>query len=101
MRPLAAAAMSVVFASLSFAVPAHAQSSGIQSLIAVAQMKAENANDEALEGANRQRDLVRQQQQIRANQRALEDARNNQIQPVGACRTCIVQSTSNDDEDDD
>lgn len=39
---------------------------GIGRLIAVTRMKAANANDEALAGADKQRDLIGQQRQLRA-----------------------------------
>jgi hypothetical protein len=45
---------------------------GINYLIAVTQMKAANANDEALKGAEQQRGLVKQQQQLRDHQKSLE-----------------------------
>lgn len=45
---------------------------GITRLIAVTQMKAANANDDALKGADQQRELVKQQQQLRDRQKSLE-----------------------------
>lgn len=45
---------------------------GITRLIAVTQMKAANANDDALKGAEQQRELVKQQQQLRDRQKSLE-----------------------------
>ena len=53
------------------AAPA-AAADGIKSLIVVTQMKAENANDEALAGAEKQRDLAQQQKQLRRNQATYE-----------------------------
>lgn len=42
------------------------QSSGIERLIAVTQMKAQTASDEALEGAEDQRKLVKEQELLRS-----------------------------------
>ena len=42
------------------------QSSGIERLIAVTQLKAQTASDEALEGAENQRKLVKQQELLRS-----------------------------------
>jgi hypothetical protein len=47
--------------------------SGIDRLIAVTQMKANNANDNAMAGADKQRQLLKQQEQLRAAQRKFED----------------------------
>jgi hypothetical protein len=108
MRLLAIAVSSVV-ASLSLAAPAYAQTAGIQSLVTVAQVRAENANEDALDGAERQRSLVRQQQRLRSNQRAIEDTSaqrnlsNARLGAAGAivCRGCAVQTTSDNDNDED
>lgn len=43
------------------------QSSGIERLIAVTQMKAQTASDEAMRGAEKQRSLVADQERLRAN----------------------------------
>lgn len=43
------------------------QSSGIERLIAVTQLKAQTASDEALEGAENQRKLVKQQELLRSS----------------------------------
>jgi hypothetical protein len=53
---------------VAIATPAAAAADGIARLIAVTQMKANNANDEALEGANKQRRLIREQKSLRATQ---------------------------------
>jgi len=45
------------------------QSSGIERLIAVTQLKAQTANDEALQGADKQRKLVREQELLRSTAR--------------------------------
>lgn len=45
---------------------------GINRLIAVTQLKTQNANDEALNGADRQRELVKKQKQLRERQKSLE-----------------------------
>lgn len=42
---------------------------GIDALRAAAQLRAQNANDEALEGADKQRDLVKKQKKARATER--------------------------------
>src|SRR5947207_1950115 len=52
---------------VAIATPA-AAADGIARLIAVTQMKANNANDEALEGTNKQRRLIREQKSLRATQ---------------------------------
>jgi hypothetical protein len=103
------AAAAIVIASLSLAAPAHAD--GISLLVQVTQIKADNANDEAMESADRQRELIRQQQAIREQQRRLEEAQRETPTASGAlqadsrvmlCRTCVAQTTSgSDDEDDD
>lgn len=54
--------------------PARAAADGIGRLIAVTQMKADNANTEAMEGADKQRDLIAQQKKIRGAQAQLEGA---------------------------
>ncbi len=46
-------------------VPVHASANGISALLAVAQQKAKNANKEALNAANNQRDLLNKQKEIR------------------------------------
>jgi hypothetical protein len=56
----------------STAFEAHAGSDGISYLIAVTQIKADNANDAALGGAEKQRQLIKKQQQLRARQAALD-----------------------------
>jgi cell division protein FtsN len=45
---------------------------GINRMIMVTQMKAANANDDALQGAEQQRELLKQQQQLRERQNSLE-----------------------------
>lgn len=45
---------------------------GINYLIAVTQMKAANANDDALKGAAQQRELLKKKQQLRDQQKNLE-----------------------------
>ena len=45
---------------------------GISRLVSVAQLKASNANDEAQEGATKQRELVRQQKEVRSRDRETE-----------------------------
>lgn len=47
--------------------------SGIKSLIVLAQTKQQNANEAALEGADKQRDLIKGMKDLRAQQRALDD----------------------------
>lgn len=46
---------------------------GITSLIALSQLKQVNANEAALDGADKQRDLIKEMKDLRAGQRALED----------------------------
>lgn len=45
---------------------------GINRLIMVTQLKTQNANDEALDGAERQRELAQKQKQLRERQKSLE-----------------------------
>lgn len=47
--------------------------SGIKSLIVLAQTKQQNANEAALEGADKQRALIKGMKDLRAQQRALDD----------------------------
>jgi len=106
MRLLTAAAMSIVVASLSLNAPAHAQSSsGISLLSQVTQIKTDNANEEAMESADRQRELIRQQQAIREQQRRLEASREGATPQADArvaiCRTCVAQTASSLDADED
>lgn len=58
---------------LAIPTPAHA-ADGIGRLIAVSTLKAGNANEDALEGANKQRDLIAQQKKLRGAQAQLEGA---------------------------
>ena len=46
---------------------------GINRLIAVTQLKAHNANDDAMHGADKQRELVGEQRDLRARQQKLEE----------------------------
>jgi|JI10StandDraft_1071094.scaffolds.fasta_scaffold91892_4 hypothetical protein len=46
---------------------------GIGRLITVTQMKSNNANEEAMHGADKQRDIINAQKTLRGQQRALED----------------------------
>ena len=48
-------------------------SNGVSRLITVTQMKSDNANEEALHGADKQRDLIKSQKDLRGQQRALDD----------------------------
>ena len=52
-------------ASFTFASQANAAANGISALIQVTQLKAQFANEEALEGADKQRDLVKNQKRYR------------------------------------
>ncbi|MFO0727525.1 MAG: hypothetical protein U1E65_27355 [Myxococcota bacterium] len=52
---------------------------GIENLIAVAQMKSSLANDEALHGADKERDIIKQQRDIRAQQAAVADKFRDKI----------------------
>ena len=49
--------------------------SGIDALVKVSQMKASNANDEALQGADKQRDLVQEKKKVRKAARHAADAK--------------------------
>lgn len=61
--------------SLALPSPAHAgRMDGIMSLVAVTQMKASNANDDAMSGAEKQRKLAVQRQQLLASAGYLEGA---------------------------
>jgi len=91
-------AVSALFAGLAIASPAQASSSGISQLIQVAQAKSENSNDQAQQGANEQRDMIRRQQNLRARQRALENTDQRGALRQGQapqCRVCIA-SQNND-----
>lgn len=46
---------------------------GIKSLVEVSNLKSQQANDEALKGADKQRGLVAEQKQLRANQSGLDN----------------------------
>ena len=48
-------------------------SNGVSRLITVTQMKSDNANEEALHGADKQRGLIKAQKDLRGQQRALDD----------------------------
>ncbi|MCC7383655.1 MAG: hypothetical protein IT384_17575 [Deltaproteobacteria bacterium] len=53
---------------------------GIARLIVVTQMKADNANEEALHGADKQRGLIKEMKDLRAQQRAFDDKiRNKEV----------------------
>jgi len=58
--------------ALGMATGSASAADGISYLVAVTQMKAANANDEALQGADKQRELVKKQQQLRGSQKNLE-----------------------------
>lgn len=96
MRVHMSAAISVIMASLGLAAPAGAQ--GIERIITVTQQQAENADPETLQGADRQRDLIRQQREAREAQRqkeALRAAPGTQIDRSAAAKatpTCDVTS---------
>jgi hypothetical protein len=51
---------------------AHAGTDGINRLIAVTQLKADNANGDAMDGADKQRELVKKQKVLRAQQAAFD-----------------------------
>lgn len=56
---------------------------GISRLITVTQMKTENANQNAMDGADKQRDLVRKQQSLHAAQSRLNDIVHRANKDVG------------------
>jgi hypothetical protein len=100
------------FAAMTFAVAgsAHAQSSGIQQLVTVATIKADNANDEALEGAQNQRDAIaaqrearRRQQEENRRQAALRGAVQPQLNGavLTPCVNCVVTPAASDEDDKD
>jgi hypothetical protein len=60
----------ITFAFMFLACQAQAGTDGINQLITASELRASNANDEALEGANRQRGLVSQQKTLRNAQSA-------------------------------
>jgi hypothetical protein len=55
-------------AVLAFAIGNANAADGINYLVGVTQLKASNANDDALKGAEKQRELVKKQQQLRGSQ---------------------------------
>lgn len=73
---LRSVAQALVLASglLAIPTPAHAALDGINRLIQVTQNKAANANEQALEGADKQRKLIEEQKKIRGAQAQLEGA---------------------------
>lgn len=46
--------------------------SGIQALVTIAQLKQQNANEAALDGADKQRDLIKSMKDLRGQERALD-----------------------------
>ena len=52
---------------------------GISRLIAVTQLKAQNANDDAMHGADKQRDLVGKQRNLREAQRKLDEVSRDKV----------------------
>lgn len=67
-----AATLAVTVAVAAFLPNAPARIDGIHQLITVTQMKADAANDQALQGAERQRQLVEQQKQLRKSNAQLD-----------------------------
>lgn len=63
-------ALVAAFSLVSAGSPAHAD--GIRLLTTVSTIKADDANDEAMAGADKQRELVKKQQTLRAQQRHFE-----------------------------
>ena len=79
--------------ALTMPAAAFAATDGIQQLITVTQMKADNANEEALQGAEKQRELVAEQKRLRAQQRALEKKlRGTTIKKTDLppCPSCVI-----------
>lgn len=56
--------------SAAIATPAQSKASGIALLLEVARLKAANANEDALIGAERQRKLIAEQKALRASERS-------------------------------
>lgn len=89
MRISVSAAISIIVASLSFATPVHAD--GISSLIIVSQQRSDNANDAALERAERQRELVNRQRELREAQREVDDLSNEYAERRSAAEDAEFQ----------
>ena len=81
------AAISVLMVAASNSGSSQSGNNGIDRLVAVAMLKAEGANDEALRGAEKQRDLVKQQKTER--DKARETAVLRQLE-ANASRTAEV-----------
>ena len=62
LKTIAAAA---IIASFGFTPGAMAASNGISALVQVTQLKSQDANEEALTGADKQRDLVQKKKAVR------------------------------------
>ena len=62
---------------------------GIGRLITVTQMKSNNANEEAMHGADKQRDIINAQKTLRGQQRALEDKVRSDKEVSGTDETAI------------
>jgi hypothetical protein len=96
----AALASLLIFA---MANPAAAETDGINALVGVAQRKAENANGEALAGADRQRELVQEQRRRRERARSEIQAPPVAVTPQ-LCPQCTLIAPplrTEDDEEDD
>jgi hypothetical protein len=66
-RSLALAALTTLIVAAPLGLEATAAGNGVESLQAVSQVKASQANDEALDGADKQRDLVSRKRSARAD----------------------------------
>jgi hypothetical protein len=69
--------------------PPQANIDGINYLIAVTQMKADQANEDAKRGADKQRDLVKAQKNVRERERALEMLR--ELEAIAASTNDVVE----------
>lgn len=70
----------IIIAFMLIASQAQAANDGINQLITAGQIKADNANDDALSGASRQRDLIGQQRSLR-NAQGMQDTPSSNTTP--------------------
>ena len=107
MRAVIFTLVAICVVSLTAASPANA-GGGIDRLANITAMKAEQANQTAMTGANAQRDLLRQQEELRQRQSHLEEMTHSTLPPAQnvtpqtqaqtpVCRHCVLRepSTSN------
>jgi hypothetical protein len=87
-KPIIALLTAAAFTAL---IPAAASgaSDGIKRLITVTQMKSGNANDTAMNGADKQRKLIKAQKNLRASQRKIE-----MLQRPGRTKNSLTTGTA-------